>query len=233
MQPTVTSAASIPTALSTSFPVSTRLRLDAIDFVRGLVMILMLLDHTRDFVHRGGIFADPLDPATTTPILYLTRWLTHLCAPTFVLLAGLGVGLRRIRGAAAADNAWFLFTRGLWLIAMELGLLRLIIWWDADLGTMFALLQVIWAIGVSMVLLSALVRLPLAALGVLAAALLLGHNLLDGIRVAPWFPGSPAPPPSAADIGWMLLHQNGFFPVGGANGRRSSASTRSCRGSGC
>jgi uncharacterized membrane protein len=213
----VTTAVATPPTVGTQ-PVAARVRLDAVDFVRGLVMILMVLDHTRDFAHVNGLLGNPLDPGTTTVALYLTRWVTHLCAPTFVLLAGLGVGLRRIRGAAAADNAWFLFTRGLWLIAMELGLLRLIIWWDADLGTMFALLQVIWAIGVSMVLLSALVRLPLAALGVLAAALLLGHNLLDGIRVAPWFPGSPAPPPSAADIGWMLLHQNGFFPVGGANG---------------
>ena len=66
------------------------------------------------------MFSNPLDPATTTVILYLTRWVTHLCAPTFVLLAGLGVGLRRIRGATSADDAWFLFTRGLWLVVMEL-----------------------------------------------------------------------------------------------------------------
>jgi uncharacterized membrane protein len=218
MQPTVTSAAPIPTALSTSFPVSTRLRLDAIDFVRGLVMILMLLDHTRDFVHRGGIFADPLDPATTTPILYLTRWLTHLCAPTFVLLAGLGVGLRRIRGATAGDNAWFLFTRGLWLIVMELVVMRTIIWWNVEFWDFAAFLQVIWAIGVSMVLLSAVVRLPLAALGAIGAAIVLGHNLLDGIRVPFWFPGTPAPPPSLGEILWMAVHQSGFYQLGGPDG---------------
>ncbi len=199
-------------------PVNTRLRLDAIDFVRGLVMILMVLDHTRDFAHRGGMFNDPLDPATTTPILYLTRWITHLCAPTFVLLAGLGVGLRRIRGATAADNAWFLFTRGLWLVVMELVVMRVFIWWNVEVWSFAAFLQVIWAIGVSMVLLGVIARLPLAAIGVIGATIVLGHNLLDGIRVPFWFPGSPAPAPTPGDILWMLVHQSGFYPLGGPNG---------------
>ena len=199
-------------------PASTRLRLDAVDFVRGLVMILMVLDHTRDWVHHGGIFSDPLDPATTTPILYLTRWVTHLCAPTFVLLAGLGVGLRRIRGATAADNAWFLFTRGLWLVVMELVVMRVLIWFNVEVWDFAAFLQVIWAIGVSMIVLAALARLPLPALGVIGGAIVLGHNLLDGIRVAPWFPGTPGPPPSVGDILWMAVHQSGFYPLGGPNG---------------
>jgi uncharacterized membrane protein len=206
MQPTVTA------------PVSTRLRLDAVDFVRGLVMILMVLDHTRDFAHRGGMFADPLDPATTTPILYLTRWITHLCAPTFVLLAGLGVGLRRIRGAAAADNAWFLFTRGLWLVAMELVVMRVAIWWNVEVWEFAAFLQVIWAIGMSMILLGAIARLPLVAIGVIGGAIVLGHNLLDAFRVPFWFPGMPAPPPTLGEIAWMLVHQSGFYPLGGPDG---------------
>jgi uncharacterized membrane protein len=197
-----------------SAPVATRLRVDAIDLVRGIVMILMVLDHTRDFAHQGGLFTDPLDPATTTPILYLTRWVTHLCAPTFVLLAGLGVGLRRLRGATAGDTAWFLFTRGAWLIVMELTLIRLVVWFDVD--PTFAFLQVIWAIGVSMVVLSALVavRLPIAALAVIAGVILVGHNLLDGINVPFWFPLSPAPPPAASSIPWIALHEGGFFRLG-------------------
>ena len=206
MQPTVTA------------PVSTRLRLDAVDFVRGLVMILMVLDHTRDFAHRGGMFADPLNPDTTTPILYLTRWVTHLCAPTFVLLAGLGVGLRRLRGASDADTAWFLFTRGLWLIVMELVVMRTIIWWNVEVWEFAAFLQVIWAIGASMVLLSAIVRLPVIAIGAIGGAIVLGHNLLDGFRVPFWFPGTPAPPPSLTDMLWMAVHQSGFYPIGGADG---------------
>ena len=199
-------------------PVTTRLRLDAIDFVRGIVMILMVLDHTRDFVHQGGQFNDPLDPASTTILLYITRWVTHLCAPTFVLLAGLGVGLRRIRGATAGDTAWFLFTRGAWLMALELVLFRVIIWWNVDVASFAAFLQVIWAIGLAMVLLSAIVRLPLAALAVVAAVILVGHNALDGIRVPFWLPGSDAPPPTLSGILWILLHQSNFFTLGDASG---------------
>ena len=218
MQPIVTTVEAARGPGRTTLPAAARLRLDAIDLVRGVVMILMILDHTRDFVHKGGQFNDPLDPASTTIVLYLTRWATHLCAPTFVLLAGLGVGLRRIRGASPADNAWFLFTRGAWLMALELVLFRVIIWWNVDVASFAAFLQVIWAIGVSMVVLSALVRLPLAAIAALAAVILLGHNLLDGIRVPFWFPGSDAPPPTPAGILWMLIHQSGFFTIGGPGG---------------
>src|SRR6187401_3244944 len=198
-------------------PVTTRLRLDAIDFVRGIVMILMVLDHTRDWVHAGGIMSNPLDPATTTILLYVTRWVTHLCAPTFALLAGLGVGLRRIRGATAGDVSWFLFTRGLWLVVLELTLFRTIVWFNVDFR-LLAFLQVIWAIGASMIVLSALVRLPQAALVAIAGVILIGHNALDGIRVPFWTPGSNVPVPGLAEASWMLLHQFGLFPVGGASG---------------
>jgi uncharacterized membrane protein len=197
--------------------VTTRLRLDAIDFVRGVVMILMVLDHTRDFVHVGGIINDPLNPATTTSLLYVTRWVTHLCAPTFALLAGLGVGLRRLRGATAGDVSWFLFTRGLWLVVLELTLFRLIVWFNVDFSFLW-FLQVIWAIGASMIALSALVRLPLVALAVIAGVILIGHNALDGIRVPPWFPGSGQPAPGVGDALWMLLHQSGFVQIGGPSG---------------
>jgi len=198
-------------------PVTTRLRLDAIDFVRGIVMILMVLDHTRDWVHAGGIMSNPLDPATTTILLYVTRWVTHLCAPTFALLAGLGVGLRRIRGATAGDVSWFLFTRGLWLVVLELTLFRTIVWFNVDFR-LLAFLQVIWAIGASMIVLSALVRLPQEALVAIAGVILIGHNALDGIRVPFWTPGSNVPVPGLAEASWMLLHQFGLFPVGGASG---------------
>lgn len=191
---------------------TTRLRLDAIDFVRGVVMILMILDHTRDFVHAGAQFSNPLDPATTTILLYVTRWVTHLCAPTFVLLAGLGVGLRRIRGATPSELAWFLFTRGLWLVIAELTIFRVIIWWNVDLRFL-AFLQVIWAIGWSMIGLSLIVRLPLAAIGAIAAIIVLGHNLLDRVPVGFWVPGAPNPPGPLAIL-WILLHQSSFFTVG-------------------
>jgi uncharacterized membrane protein len=217
MQPIVTTAEAARVATTAVAGVPSRLRLDAIDLVRGVVMILMVLDHTRDFVHAGGITGNPLDPNTTTALLYLTRWLTHLCAPTFALLAGLGVGLRRLRGATAGQVSWFLFTRGLWLVALELTLFRVIVWFNLDLSFL-AFLQVIWAIGLSMIGLSALVGLPRAVLGAIAFGILAGHNLLDAVRVPFWLPGQGLPDPGLGGALWMLAHQGGFFPVGGASG---------------
>ena len=217
MQANVPTFVSPPLAVGASVPVAARLRLDAIDFVRGIVMILMVLDHTRDFVHAGGIVGDPLNPPTTTMLLYVTRWVTHVCAPTFALLAGLGVGLRRLRGATPGEVSWFLFTRGLWLVVLELTLFRLLVWFNVDF-TFLSFLQVIWAIGASMIALSALVRLPLAALAAIAGVILIGHNALDAIRVPFWLPGSDQPAPGVGAVLWMLLHQFGFFQIGGPSG---------------
>src|SRR4051812_46643697 len=90
-------------------------RLDAIDLLRGLVMVLMALDHVRDFFTRG----DPTDLMTTTPGLFYTRWVTHFCAPTFLLLAGVGASLSRQRGKPLPELSRFLLTRGLWMIFLE------------------------------------------------------------------------------------------------------------------
>src|SRR5207244_171976 len=126
----------------------------------------------------------------------------------FALLAGLGVGLRRLRGATAGEVSWFLFTRGLWLVVLELTLFRVILWWNVDLA-MLSFLQVIWAIGASMVVLSALVRLrlPLPALAAVAGVILAGHNALDAIRLPFWTPGSHVPAPGIGGACWLLLHQ--------------------------
>src|SRR5215207_10663404 len=148
-----------------------RVRLDSIDLVRGAVMILMVLDHTREFVHVDGLIGKPLDLATTTVPLYLTRWVTHLCAPAFVLCAGLGIGLRRLR-AGTEGLPWFVFTRGLWLVAIELTLVRALAWFNLDYASFFAHLQVIWAIGASMIVLSLLVRLPVGVVAVIGALLI-------------------------------------------------------------
>jgi uncharacterized membrane protein len=191
----------------------TRSRQDGIDFVRGAVMILMLLDHTRDFTHEAGLLGNPLDPATTTPLLYMTRWITHLCAPAFVLLAGLGVGLKRLAGTEPPALATFVLKRGLWLIALELVVVRVLIWFNLDLRFL-AQLQVIWAIGASMVVLSLLVRLPAGAVLTVGLALVFGHNLLDAIRFPPWG-GPESPLPSVTAKLWFLLHQGGFFPIAG------------------
>lgn len=155
----------------------TRSRIEAIDVLRGLVMVIMALDHTREYVHLGSQGIDVTDPAQASPILYATRWITHLCAPTFVMLSGLSIYLRRASGAAPAALGGFLVSRGLWLILLEATVISLAFTFHPG----FVFLQVIWVIGASMILLAALIRLPAAAVLALGCAIIVGHNLLDGI----------------------------------------------------
>jgi uncharacterized membrane protein len=159
-------------------------RLDSIDVVRGLVMVLMALDHSRDFFFKP----ENLDltwlqwkPAE----LFWTRWITHLCAPTFVLLAGTSahlMGTRRSRG----QLAWFLFSRGVWLMILEVTLVFAIWWakWDPS----FIILAVIWTLGASMVLLSFVIWLPSSAIGIIGVLIVATHNLFDGLPLSEWGP---------------------------------------------
>jgi uncharacterized membrane protein len=209
-------SAAMPSAIASNAgppQVESLTRLDSIDLVRGLVMVVMLLDHMRDFTHWASFTFDPLDNTRTTPILYATRWITHLCAPTFVFLAGLGAGLGRLRGKPAASLARFLWTRGAWLVFLEVTVVRTLIWFNWH-PSLLAQLQVIWAIGVSMTVLAALVRLPMPVVGTIGVLIVLGHNLLDRFQVAP-FVGPQSPLPSPLGPLWMLFHQGGFFPVHG------------------
>ena len=203
-------------ALMASEPGEPPGRLDAIDLVRGVVMVLMLLDHTREFTHADALVSDPLDLGRTTPLLFATRWVTHLCAPTFVFLAGLGVGLQRLRGKPLEALTRFLWTRGLWLIFLELTVVRSLMWFNWH-PSLLAFLQVIWAIGVSLIVLAALVRLPVPLVGGLGVVIVLGHNLLDGIAVPGWR-GPDSPVPSALAKLWIVLHQGGLFPIAGFPG---------------
>ena len=190
-----------------------RPRLDSIDAVRGAVMVLMLLDHMRDFTSKGGFISDPLDLATTTPLLYLTRWITHFCAPTFVFLAGLGAGLQRLRGKPGSELSHFLWTRGLWLVFLELTLIRGLVSFNLRLS-MLAFLQVIWVIGVGMIVLAGLVKLPTRVVLAAGLAIVAGHNLLDAVQVTPWMgPGTAVP--SLSGKLWIVVHQTGFFPIAG------------------
>jgi uncharacterized membrane protein len=100
-------------------------RLTSVDMLRGLVMIVMAIDHTRDFVHSAAMNFPPEDLARTTPAIFLTRWITHICAPAFMFCAGLGAGLRLERGGSVGDLSRFLWTRGLWLVFLELSFSRL------------------------------------------------------------------------------------------------------------
>jgi uncharacterized membrane protein len=193
-----------------------RTRLDSIDVLRGIVMVLMALDHTRDYIHHDAFRFDPTDLTQTTPLLFMTRWVTHFCAPVFVFLAGVSAYLQRARGATSAELSRFLLTRGLWLIVLEFTVVRLGMWFNVDYS-FFSVLQVIWVLGVSMVVLAALVYLPLDAIGAIGIGIIVLHNTLDDVRVIGWRPDAPALP--ATSILWIVLHQGGSqFHLFGSSG---------------
>ncbi|MBL7974354.1 MAG: DUF1624 domain-containing protein [Candidatus Kapabacteria bacterium] len=157
-----------------------RERLTSIDLLRGIVMMIMAIDHTRDFFYYPH--ANPTDLATTSPELFFTRWITHYCAPVFVFLAGTGAFLSTTRGKTPKELSWFLLTRGAWLIILEITLVRA--GWMFTLTDFHMLVgQVIWAIGWSMIALSALVFLPVRAVGIFGVVMILLHNAFDGIHV--------------------------------------------------
>jgi uncharacterized membrane protein len=177
----VASAAQVESSVQPGQPVSTpatRARFDAVDWLRGLVMVLMALDHTRDFFHRSAL-SDPLNLSQTTTALFLTRWVTHFCAPVFVFLAGTGAYLSGTRGTSKLTLAWFLLTRGVWLILLEFTLVHLGWFFNFEYSLLIA--QVIWAIGGSMIIMAALVALPSWALGLLGVALIAGLGTLDSV----------------------------------------------------
>lgn len=178
-----------------------RPRLDSIDLLRGLVMALMALDHARDFFAASG--SNPRDVAE--PALFLTRWITHYCAPVFIFLAGVSAFLYGARGRSMGEVSRFLFTRGFFLIVIEFTIVRF--GWTFSLNATSFGAQVIWAIGASMVALSLLIWLPRTVLALFAIALIAGHNLFDGVR---------AETLGGAGWIWTVLHQPGNVRIGEA-----------------
>ena len=179
-------------------------RLDSIDLLRGLAMVVMALDHVRDFF--TDVRFDPLDLSQTTPYLFLTRWITHHCAPAFIFLAGTGAFLYLMRGRTRNDLAKFLLSRGLWLVFLELSVVRFA--WLFNLDYSFVFVQVIWVIGWSMVALSGLIFLPRRGLALVSLGLIALHNLADSID-----PGSFG---SFAWL-WQMLHVQGVIRWGEGN----------------
>ncbi len=173
-----------------------RPRVDAIDALRGAVMILMALDHTRDYFSNTVFLFDPTDLTRTTVPLFFTRWVTHFCAPVFVFLAGTGAYLSLARGKTKGQLSRFLLTRGLFLVILDPTLIRHTWFWD--LNWRFSFVQVIWVIGWAMVILAGLIHLRHWVVVVLAVGTIAAHNLLDGI--------SP-PGDTAWGMAWRFLHQ--------------------------
>jgi uncharacterized membrane protein len=156
---------------------TTRVRIEAIDVVRGVIMILMALDHVRDFFGNSGL--NPTDPATTTVPLFFTRWITHFCAPVFFLLTGTGAYLS-LRKKTKRELSRFLFTRGLWLIFLEVTVTRCL-GWQFNFDYHVTMLIVLWALGWAMIVLSVLVYLPAWVVTTFGVLMIATHNLLDAI----------------------------------------------------
>jgi hypothetical protein len=188
-------------------------RINSVDLLRGLIMVIMLLDHTRDFVHHDTFFFDPTDLTRTNPALFYTRWVTHFCAPLFVFLSGAGAYFQLARGKPKAELSKFLVTRGLWLIVLEFTVVRFLVFWNLDYQFL-GMAQVIWVLGVSMILLAGLIHLPIRAIAAFGIAMILVHNAFDSVRVTPWQgPGTPIP--TGLGALWMVLHQQGvLLPFG-------------------
>lgn len=179
---------------------ATRSRINSIDLLRGLVMVVMALDHVRDFFGAGGGNVRDIGDAG----LFLTRWVTHFCAPTFILLAGVSAYLYGARGHSTRDTSRFLLTRGLFLILLELTLVRVA--WRFNYDLSIFVFQVIWVLGAAMVVLALLVHLPRWAIAAIGLAMVAGHNLLDGIR---------AEDLGSAGFAWAFLHQPALLRVAG------------------
>jgi uncharacterized membrane protein len=185
-------------------------RMSSLDMLRGLVIVVMALDHVRDFAMTAAV-QDPTADPTIGPLLFATRWITHFCAPTFVFLAGTSAGLMASR-KTSGELASFLLTRGLWLIVLEAVVISTA-WSFAPTGVAgfggrtYVALQVIWVIGASMVILAGAQFLGRRACLAVGAAILLGHNLLDGVWPAAMTSASTAPL-------WVALHSRQFYDVG-------------------
>ena len=174
-------------------------RIESIDMMRGFVMALMALDHTRDYFSNATF--SPTDLSQTTAAYFLTRWITHLCAPTFMILAGVGAFLStRRKELTQGQLSVYLASRGLWLIVLELTLVRF--GWAFNWDYSYAIAQVIWALGWSMLVLAGLIFLPRWVIVVFSALTIAGHNAFEGIHVdagQPW------------GWLWIVLHQHGMI----------------------
>ena len=173
-------------------PISTN-RIQSLDLLKGLVMIIMALDHTRDYFHAAAFYFNPTDPAITTWPIFLTRWITHYCAPVFCFLAGISAFLVG-RKKNTRELSSFLLIRGIWLIIVQMILVNFA--WTFDVSFRYSELSVIWSLGISMIVLAALVHWSKTAILVFSILVIFGHNLLDSVHFE-------------NNSWWAILHESG------------------------
>ncbi|HEX5025964.1 MAG TPA: heparan-alpha-glucosaminide N-acetyltransferase domain-containing protein [Agriterribacter sp.] len=172
-------------------------RIQSIDLLKGLVMVIMALDHTRDYFHNGSFLIDPTDPEKTNLALFFTRWITHYCAPAFSFLAGISAWLAG-RNKTTKQLSSFLLLRGAWLIFIELTIINFA--WRFDIHFQSVALQVIWSLGISMIILSALIHLQPKYILLFSVAVITGHHLLAYLDLS-------------KGILWSIIHQQGVFEI--------------------
>jgi uncharacterized membrane protein len=182
-------------------------RIQSVDALRGAIMMLMAIDHIRDYIARSAMQFLPTDLTRTTAAIFFTRWITHFCAPVFMLTAGLGASFWITRGhRSKGELTRLLITRGVWLIYLELTVLRLIVFSQFGFRASPVILLILWAIGLSMIALAELIHLPMRLLAVFSIAIIALHNLLDGVSAARF---------GRAAWLWDILHQQNVFAFRG------------------
>ncbi len=177
------------------------------DAIRGAIIIIMALDHIRDYIHWAAMNFSPTDLTRTSAAIFFTRWITHFCAPVFAFTAGIGAFLWLGRNRTRPQLSRFLLTRGLWLMFLEITLIKFVMFLQVGFKNSLTILTVFWMLGLCMVVLAGLIYLPMRVLAVLSLAVIAGHNLLDRVQAQSFG--------SAAWL-WDILHQQGLFRVHGA-----------------
>ena len=174
-------------------------RIASLDLLKGFVMVIMALDHTRDYFHFASFLYDPADPEKTNIVLFFTRWITHYCAPAFSFLAGISAFLAG-RKKSKKELSRFLFTRGLWLVIIEFTIVYF--GWSFNIQFSSFGMLVIWSLGISMIFLAAIIHLPMRVILVLSLVIIFGHNLLDKVNVE-------------KNLLWSIIHERGQFDLNG------------------
>jgi uncharacterized membrane protein len=177
-----------------------RTRVNSIDLLRGLIMIVMALDHTRDYFNAAAMEFDPLDITKTTPALFFTRWITHFCAPAFVFLSGISVNIN-LRKRGRPELAKYLLTRGFWLVFLDVVVLRFAMTFNFYYDLTF--LSILWMLGWCMVFMAVVIFLPYRVTLIISLLIIAGHDALAGIIFEPG---------TTMSVIWTLTMQRGFVP---------------------